>query len=844
MLVGREVETACLGTRLAAGEPCAVVLYGEAGVGKTALLNHAVRHSTRTPYVGGGLSTLAWMPLLPIRRAFGERLPENIDGDPAFLAALVGDLVGGGVLVVDDLHWADQATISLLPLLAGRVRLLTAVRRGDPAASEALDVVRRAGFETVEVNPLPDVHATELATRIRADLSPQALRAVVRDSGGNPLLIEELTGTETPSASLRLAVAARLRSLPAAAGEGMALLALAGHGLPAAALGPALEPLLEAGLVRPGEEGYAIRHALLGEVALDMRTDPGHRALHTRLAELVTSSGEAARHHLAAGDRQAAFQAAIRAAEQATTPGERATHLGLAATCADGPDAALLRLRAAEELAATAQYTAAEQALRDLPETPEIQVRAATVRVRTRWDLGDPAGSEQAVNDGLAWCAGSGSAAELLLQIERARALLFVHHEPERALVLARQVLPRTRQLRVHEARALYLVGTLEYVLRDGDWDAHLSAAIRTARAQGDIDVECRAANNLVSAHESSGVPTDGLRIGTEMIERTRQLRVLGWSRQFEAMVLNLGMHMADYSTVIPDGTRLLAEALEVRTRQQVLVTLAIALADVGRAREALPLLDAGFDGAAADGYGLGSWHECRVTVLLQAGLPAAALAEAAPLMDNALGNVDRLAVVAPELAWAALRCGQQPPDLGDFGHLTGMLHAVPYELAGVAALRAGRPNDARDQFDAAASAWATYYQRGELRCRWGAAEALAQAGDLDEARQRLLAVEERARAHGMLPLLARIARSLRRAGVHRTAPRSVASRFRSGPQSLTAREREALRLVGQGLPDEAIAIRLGVSARTVESHITAARRKLGARNRRQAAVMLAAGSR
>lgn len=851
MLVGRDTETARLTERLADSQPCAVVLYGEAGVGKTALLTHVLADCPRTRYVGGGLATLAWIPLLPIRRALGARLDPDVDGDPTFLADLVGDLVGDGVLVVDDLHWADQTTTALLPLLAGRIRVLAAVRRGDRAAPEVLDSVRGAGFDTVEVDPLPARYATELAMRIRADLAPQAVRAVVRNSGGNPLLIEELAGTETPSESLRLALAARLRSLPEAAGESMALLALAGHGLPGATLGPALGSLVEAGLVQSTGHGYAIRHALLGEVALAMRPDTEHRALHARLAGLVTSPGEAARHHLAAGDRQAAFQAAMRAVEQAGTPGERATHLGLAAACADGPDATGLRIRAGEELAATAQYGAAEEVLRDLPEIPEIQARAAAVRVRTRWELGDPAGSERAVDDGLRWCAGSGSAAELALLLEQARVLMFVHNDPARALPLARRALPRARQLRVHEARALYLAGTLEYILKEHGWEGHLSAAMRMARVDGDIDVECRAANNLVTAHESLGIPARGLRIGTEMIERTRALRLVEWSRQFHALVLNLGMNSADYSTVIDGATALLGETLEVRTRQQVLVTLAIALADVGRAREALNLLDTGFTGAAGDRYGLGSLHEGRAVVLLAAGLPAATLAEAGPLLDSAQGDPDWLAVIAPEFAWAALRCGREPPDLGDLGHLVGMLSAVPHELAGVAALRAERPRPALDQFDAAADAWAAYYRRGELRCQWAAGEALVRAGRLDQARQRLLAVEERARAHGMLPLLAHIARSLRRAGVRRPAPvpaavsaaGSAADRPRSGPLSLTAREREAVLLAGQGLSDEAIGIRLGVSARTVETHLTAARRKLGARNRKQAAVILAGDS-
>jgi DNA-binding CsgD family transcriptional regulator len=61
------------------------------------------------------------------------------------------------------------------------------------------------------------------------------------------------------------------------------------------------------------------------------------------------------------------------------------------------------------------------------------------------------------------------------------------------------------------------------------------------------------------------------------------------------------------------------------------------------------------------------------------------------------------------------------------------------------------------------------------------------------------------------------------------------------GAEARSAREREVVRLAGAGLSDRAIAERLGVSQRTVESQVVAARRKLGADNRRHAAALLAA---
>ena len=91
---------------------------------------------------------------------------------------------------------------------------------------------------------------------------------------------------------------------------------------------------------------------------------------------------------------------------------------------------------------------------------------------------------------------------------------------------------------------------------------------------------------------------------------------------------------------------------------------------------------------------------------------------------------------------------------------------------------------------------------------------------------------EQVALDHGMAPMVAIIRRSLRDLGVRRPGPRL--------PGPLTGRQTEILALVGRGLTDAEVAARLGLSVRTVQSHIASARRTLGAGNRRQAALLAA----
>src|SRR5581483_1313240 len=105
-------------------------------------------------------------------------------------------------------------------------------------------------------------------------------------------------------------------------------------------------------------------------------------------------------------------------------------------------------------------------------------------------------------------------------------------------------------------------------------------------------------------------------------------------------------------------------------------------------------------------------------------------------------------------------------------------------------------------------------------------------AGTAEEAVPPLLRAEELAEQAGLVVLLGRARRALRRHAVRRETrgPRAGAE--------LTERERDVLRLVAQGEPTRRIAGLLGISRETVETHIRAGMRKLGARTRTEAAAL------
>jgi DNA-binding CsgD family transcriptional regulator len=123
--------------------------------------------------------------------------------------------------------------------------------------------------------------------------------------------------------------------------------------------------------------------------------------------------------------------------------------------------------------------------------------------------------------------------------------------------------------------------------------------------------------------------------------------------------------------------------------------------------------------------------------------------------------------------------------------------------------------------------------QWGELGCAYEAALALSGADDDDAVRRGLVELQR----IGARPAAALVAQQLRERGVRRL-PRGPYSTARQNPALLTARELEVLALLTEGLRNAEIAMRLVVSRRTVDHHVSALLRKLGARTRGEAIAM------
>jgi DNA-binding CsgD family transcriptional regulator len=360
-MVGRRAELARLDEALEAaarGMPLAIVVSGEAGVGKTRLVREftsGVRERGGRVWEGRCVpltdGLLPYAPIVDVLRAVAsetgmEQLrevagsaaagrlavllsdlaprPAPTGGDRALPAVsrLYGDLVDlvqrlvadrTAVVVIEDLHWADGSTLALLSMLLGgrrnsRLLLICTYREGelppDHPIRQLLAEWTRAGVDRMALRPLEYAETAALmAAILRNTPDPsEAERTFVR-SGGNPFLVEELLAAGTLAEELRDILLMRVRRLPLAAQRVLRVVALSGRGvdheLVEQVYGGQVDKLVRTAvqenlLVVDGDR-YGFRHMLVAE-ALVADMLPGEQVrLHRAFAEALAARVSAGR---------------------------------------------------------------------------------------------------------------------------------------------------------------------------------------------------------------------------------------------------------------------------------------------------------------------------------------------------------------------------------------------------------------------------------------------------------------------------------------------------------------------------------------------------------------------
>jgi DNA-binding CsgD family transcriptional regulator/tetratricopeptide (TPR) repeat protein len=394
-LIGRESELEALGAAFAEaerGSTRVVVVSGEAGIGKTRLVGEFLAGLPENALVLRGQcidldrDAPPYAPVVAVLRALvaatgpeAVRLSAGAAGDA--LAVLLPELGDGAaeqsaasgadrlfdavataleaaaresplVVVVEDLHWADTATLALLRFVVRvleRARVLMLVtyrsdelRRGNPLRSWIPELDRNRRVVRRELLRLSRRQVRQLAWALVGEpLSAADLTVVVQRSDGVPFFVEEILGggyvdVESIPDTLRDILLARYETLSEPAQRTLRLLAAGGvrvqhellsavSGAQAEAIDEAVREAVQARVLDVDDTAYSFRHALVREAVHDELLPGERQRFHTAFARALEdrqgAAGGAASaisyHWMAAHDHPAAFRSSIAAMAEA-----------------------------------------------------------------------------------------------------------------------------------------------------------------------------------------------------------------------------------------------------------------------------------------------------------------------------------------------------------------------------------------------------------------------------------------------------------------------------------------------------------------------------------------------
>jgi DNA-binding CsgD family transcriptional regulator len=831
------------------GQGRIALISGEAGIGKTSLVDHFVRaHSGEARILWGACEALFTpRPLGPLHdvahQARGDLLTalETGAGRAELFAQALETLKGGRqpvALIFEDIHWADEATLDLVKYLSRRLQTL-AVLFVLTYRDEEISIQHPLRLVLGDLPP-------EIVTRLwLAPLSPQAVAALARAAewtptyalyevtGGNPFYVTEALASPASAVPVTVRDAVLTRAGRLAAGP-RALLDVA-----AVVPGRAEQWLIEAirasapdeidacahsGMLMVEDDWISFRHELARRAVESALPETRRRALHAQvLAALLAhqrDNVQVARlvHHAShAHDGETVLRYAPHAASQAAMQSahrEAAAHYATALRYAGGlspTQRAGLLEKHSYECYLTGQFAealaASEGALAIWRATDETEKIGHNLRWLSRlsWFLGQRADAERYGAEAIRLLEGLPPSHELAMALSNMSQLAMLREEVTGARRWGGRAIALADELQGMEilAHALNNVGTAELLANDARGHARLTRSLSVALEHGFEEHAARAYINLASGYEQRHRHQMAAVYVEEGLAYCAEHDLDAWGRYLLGVRATSSFRHGSWQSAAEDAAVVLkAQSSSKPSRLQAWIVTAWL-----RVRRGDP------DAAA----------------LLDEALEVA-------LKTAEIQRIGPLYVARAEMAWLRgdlLRCQVE----AHAGYLLARQHVNDWIRGELAywRWRAGGPAEPSEQVAEPFALSMAGDWRGAAAA-WGALEspyeqALALADGDPAAQREALTIFERL---GARPA-AEIARQRLRAAGVRGLPRGPRPATRANPAGLTPRQLEILLLLAEGLHNGEIAGRLSTTLKTVEHHVTAILAKLHARSRSDA---------